>query len=153
MDALQIRRELLALSRRIKGNFEEQLRRCCEPCGLTAVQMRALVELRERPCTVGELGRALLMASGNISPLCKKLEREGYLQRRRDGSDERVVRLELTAEGRALADRLEERIDCRVMGRMNPSGEEMEQIIKGFEVFVSLLERGIDTDEEKGNEK
>ena len=115
--------------------------------------MRALVELRERPCTVGELGRALLMASGNISPLCKKLEREGYLQRRRDGSDERVVRLELTAEGRALADRLEERIDCRVMGRMNPSGEEMEQIIKGFEVFVSLLERGIDTDEEKGNEK
>ena len=29
----------------------------------------------------------------------------------------------------------------------------MEQIIKGFEVFVSLLERGIDTDEEKGNEK
>ena len=52
MDALQFRRELLALSRRIKGNFEEQLRRCCEHCGLTAVQMRALVELRERPLSL-----------------------------------------------------------------------------------------------------
>lgn len=153
MEPLQFRRELLALSRRIKSSFEEQLRRCCGPSGLTAVQMRALFELREGPCTVGELGHALLMASGNISPLCKKLEREGYLRRRRDGQDERVVRLELTEEGRALADQLSDKMDCRVLGQMNPSSEEMEVIIKGFETFVSLLERGTNTDTEKGNGK
>ena len=55
--------------------------------------------------TVGELGRRLYLDNGTLTPLLKKLEAAGYVKRSRDTSDERVVIVSLTDEGRALKER------------------------------------------------
>ncbi len=43
--------------------------------------------------------------SGTLSPLLKRLEQVGYVARRRDAADERVVFITLTGDGRQLKER------------------------------------------------
>lgn len=73
--------------------------------GLTYTQYVTLVALSEEDDqTVGALGEKLFLESNTLTPILKKLEADGYLQRRRDPSDERQVRLTLTAAGHKLVD-------------------------------------------------
>ncbi|MEH6664034.1 MAG: MarR family transcriptional regulator [Brevundimonas sp.] len=72
--------------------------------GITYPQYLALVALNsEEGQTVGELGEKLFLESNTMTPLLKRLENGGLLSRKRDGQDERVVRVTLTDAGRALA--------------------------------------------------
>lgn len=73
--------------------------------GLTYTQYVTLVALSEEDeQTVGTLGEKLFLESNTLTPILKKLEAEGYLQRRRDPADERQVRVTLTPAGRALVE-------------------------------------------------
>ncbi|PTE16319.1 MarR family winged helix-turn-helix transcriptional regulator [Pseudogemmobacter blasticus] len=77
-----------------------------EPLGLTYPQYLALSALAARgDQTVSELGADLRLESNTLTPLLKRMEAAGWLSRRRDDRDERQVRLSLTDEGRALAER------------------------------------------------
>ena len=72
--------------------------------GLTYTQYIALVALAdEDDVTVGALGEKLFLESNTLTPILKKLETLGYLERRRDPADERQVRLRLLPAGRELA--------------------------------------------------
>lgn len=76
-----------------------------EPMGLTFPQYLAMLELfSEAPRTVGELGSALTMDTGTITPLLKRMEKAGFITRRRDPADERRVFVDLTDAGEALRD-------------------------------------------------
>ncbi|NVD39114.1 MarR family transcriptional regulator [Ensifer sp. HO-A22] len=73
--------------------------------GLTYTQYVAMVALSEEDDqTVGTLGEKLFLESNTLTPILKKLESEGYLQRRRDPADERQVRVTLTPAGRKLVE-------------------------------------------------
>ena len=73
-----------------------------EELGLTYPQYLAMVLLWERDGrTIKELGEALFLESNTVTPLIKRLEAAGYVERRRDSEDERVVRVSLTEKGRA----------------------------------------------------
>lgn len=73
---------------------------------LTYTQYITMLALWERdPSTVGELGRRLLLDSGTLTPLLKKLEERGLIMRDRDAADERRVIVSLTDEGRDLRER------------------------------------------------
>ena len=77
-----------------------------EPLGLTYPQYLALSALAARDGqSVSEIGTQLRLESNTLTPLLKRMETAGWLTRRRDAQDERQVRLTLTPEGRALADR------------------------------------------------
>ncbi|WP_394010100.1 MarR family winged helix-turn-helix transcriptional regulator [Xanthobacter aminoxidans] len=74
--------------------------------GLTYPQYLALVSLwTEDDRTVGSLGTALGLESSTLTPLLKRLEALGHVSRRRDGADERVVRVKLTPQGKALKEK------------------------------------------------
>jgi len=55
------------------------------------------------PQTVGALGERLLLDSGTLTPLLKRMEHNGLVKRCRDRRDERIVRIELTNQGIALS--------------------------------------------------
>ena len=77
-----------------------------DPLGLTYPQYLAMLVLWEGDAiTVSELGQRLQLDSGTLTPLLKRLEASGLLQRERDTVDERRVLLHLTAAGRALKSR------------------------------------------------
>ena len=74
--------------------------------GLTYTQYIAIVALWEQDDqTVSGLGEKLFLESNTLTPILKKLERLGYLQRRRDRADERQVLVSLTAAGRRLREK------------------------------------------------
>ena len=71
--------------------------------GLTYPQYLVMLVLWEGDgLTVGDIGERLQLDSGTLTPLLKRLEAMGLLDRSRDPSDERQVRVRLTNAGRAL---------------------------------------------------
>ncbi len=90
---------LYAAARRVTGLYTPHLK----PLGLTYTQYIVMLVLWERDgLTVGEICEKLMLDSGTLSPLLKKLEGEGLLERRRSPGDDRVVVISLTEKGRAL---------------------------------------------------
>ena len=70
---------------------------------LTYPQYLAMVCLwKKDDQTVGEIGEQLLLETGTLTPLLKRLEAAGLVKRARDKRDERVVRISLTEQGRSL---------------------------------------------------
>ncbi|MEV0155007.1 MarR family transcriptional regulator [Micromonospora sp. NPDC050686] len=76
--------------------------------GLTYPQYLVLLTLWERaePPTVSELGAALRLDSGTLSPLLKRLAAAGLVTRSRSARDERRVEVGLTERGRALREEM-----------------------------------------------
>jgi MarR family transcriptional regulator, organic hydroperoxide resistance regulator len=71
--------------------------------GLTYSQYAVMIVLWEHESVaLGTLCARLQLDTGTLSPLLKRLEAEGLLQRHRRAEDERTVQLTLTARGREL---------------------------------------------------
>ena len=93
---------LYAASRHVVGLYTPHLK----PLGLTYTQYIAFLVLWEKDgCTVGELCERLMLDNGTISPLLKKMQEAGYIERTRSASDDRVVVITLTEAGRALQEK------------------------------------------------
>jgi DNA-binding MarR family transcriptional regulator len=74
-----------------------------DPLGLTYPQYLVMLVLWEGDgLTVSAVGQRLALDSGTLTPLLKRLEAAGLVQRLRDAADERRVLLQLTPTGRAL---------------------------------------------------
>lgn len=70
---------------------------------LTYPQYLVLLVLWERgPITVRELGQALDLDSGTLSPMLKRLATRGVIERKRSAEDERSVVVHLTEQGDEL---------------------------------------------------
>lgn len=73
------------------------------PLGLTYPQYLVMLVLWEADGpSVGALGERLALDSGTLTPLLKRMEQQGLLQRLRDAEDERRVLVQLTDAGRSL---------------------------------------------------
>ncbi|KWV86313.1 MarR family transcriptional regulator [Pseudomonas lactis] len=95
--------------------------------GLTYPQYLAMMVLwEEDELTVSEISSRLLTDPGSMTPLLKRLEAEGLLNRTRSREDERVVVVELTDTGRALQEKAKDVPQC-ILGA---SGMALEQLRK-----------------------
>jgi len=73
------------------------------PLGLTYPQYLAMLVLWETDgLSVSQLGQRLSLDSGTLTPLLKRLEALGHIERRRAVDDERRVDIFLTTRGRKL---------------------------------------------------
>jgi DNA-binding MarR family transcriptional regulator len=141
--ALQLDRQfcfvLYALSRRITQLYRPLL----EPLGLTYPQYLAMLVLWEtassgeghRGVPVKYLCERLMLDTGTLTPLLKRLETQGMLRRKRSTSDEREVRVSLTEAGLGLRASAQ-----TVPGAMlEKSGLTVEEILPLFQGLKQLL--------------
>ncbi|ENU56513.1 MAG: MarR family transcriptional regulator [Acinetobacter sp.] len=78
-------------------------RKLLTPLGLTYPQYLVMLVLWEKDgLTVSEIGEKLFLESSTLTPLLKKLQSNGIVNRERSTKDERQVIISLTAEGHAL---------------------------------------------------
>lgn len=78
-------------------------RKLLTPLGLTYPQYLVMLVLWEKDgLTVSEIGEKLFLESSTLTPLLKKLQSNGNVNRERSTKDERQVIISLTAAGRAL---------------------------------------------------
>jgi len=74
-----------------------------EPLGITYPQYLVFLVLWEEDnISLKRLGERLLLDSGTLTPLIKRLEKEGFVSRQRAKDDERELRLQLTQKGQDL---------------------------------------------------
>ncbi|BBJ44837.1 MarR family transcriptional regulator [Streptomyces antimycoticus] len=105
--------ELLRLDRQLcfslhaaSRAFDGLYRRVLSDTGLTYPQYLAMLVLWEYgEMPVKRLGEFLRLDSGTLSPLLKRMQTAGLVQRERSAHDERSVTVRLTAEGTALKER------------------------------------------------
>ena len=105
-EALKLKNQLCfplyAAARRVTGVYTPYLK----PLGLTYTQYIVFLVLWEEDhLPVSEIGERLLLDSGTLTPLLKKMEAQGYLTRTRSKLDERSVLVDLTDKGRALREK------------------------------------------------
>lgn len=90
---------LYACGRKIVSAYTPYLK----PLGLTYTQYVVLMVLWEKESVnVGQLGSILRLDAGTLTPLLKRLEKDGYITRARSKEDERVTVINITAAGNAL---------------------------------------------------
>lgn len=71
-----------------------------DPFGLTYTGYIIMMALWEKDqITVKDLGKKLFLDSGTLTPMLKKLEALGYIERIRSSQDERNVFIRLTSKG------------------------------------------------------
>ena len=125
---------LYACARRVIGRYTPYLK----PLNLTYTQYIVLLVLwEEKEATVRELCRKLYMDSGTLTPLLKKMETQGYVIRRRNADDERVVTVRLTDAGEALKERARE-IPGRIAGCIQLSEQE---ILSLYGILYKVLDQ------------
>ena len=97
---------------------------------LTYTQYIAMLVLWEkRSVTVKEMGEALYLDSGTLTPLLKKMEAKGLLTRRRSAEDERSLIVTLTEAGLALRERAVE-VPSQMARCVNLEPEERQELCR-----------------------
>lgn len=102
--------------------FRDRDRACCHEISVSqCYALKAVVD--HGPLTVNELAGQLYLDKSTASRVANGLEDKGYLARERDPDDGRVVRLAVTASGRALCRRIEDDLAeeyARLLGDFDP---------------------------------
>ncbi|WP_062526989.1 MarR family winged helix-turn-helix transcriptional regulator [Demequina rhizosphaerae] len=96
--------------------------------------------------TPGELDRALLITSGTTTHRVQRLEARGFVTRRRDDEDRRVVRVRLTGTGLAAHEATHDAHaanETRILAGLDP--DERDALLGGLQALGRVL--GDATDE------
>jgi DNA-binding MarR family transcriptional regulator len=124
-----------ALSRLITKAYQPLL----ETLGVTYPQYLVLLLLWEHEAlTVKELGEKLLLDSGTLTPLLKRMEQRGWLGRRRAEHDERSVIATLQPAGRALEQQAQE-IPLKLGTCFNMSVEQISALRQQLHPLIKQL--------------
>ena len=124
-----------------------------KPLGLTYTQYIVFLVLWEKDgVSVTKIGEKLMLDNGTLSPLLKKLEQAGYVERRRRREDDRVVEITLTEEGRALQERAKD-VPFKVAGCLDLPAEKAQQLYSLlYELLDNQLGRNKNNRKEQNNE-
>jgi len=111
------------------------------PLGLTYPQYLVMLVLWEKECvSVGDLGQILHLDSGTLTPLLKRMETSGLINRSRDPNDERRVLISLKDKGRDLSAEAE-KIPKELT--KNIEFDNLNQLRYKLKVLVNLLSERI----------
>ena len=115
---------LYAAARNVTGLYTPWLK----PLGLTYTQYIVFLVLWEKDgLSVSEIGEKLMLDNGTLSPLLKKMEQAGYVERRRCRGDDRVVEITLTEAGKALQEKAKD-IPAHVAGCIDLPPEKAQML-------------------------
>ncbi|XVQ85416.1 MarR family winged helix-turn-helix transcriptional regulator [Microbispora siamensis] len=115
---------LAVASRSVIGLYRPLL----EPMGLTHPQYLVMLALWQyAPLSVKDLSRLLQLEPATLSPLLKRLETAGLVERRRASDDERSLAIVLTGEGRALRQQAE-RVPVAIVERLGMELTELQSL-------------------------
>jgi len=114
-----------------------------EPFNLTYPQYLVLTALSEKDgVKVGELGERLQLETNTLTPLVKRLEAAGLVSRQRDKTDERVVRVALTAQGQEVVTAALACIPQQVLEATGLSTDELKDLNRKLKTLQRALVQG-----------
>lgn len=139
-DAIKLENQLCfplyAVSKEIVKKYKPFL----DALDLTYTQYITMMVMWEhKTMNVKELGEYLYLDSGTLTPVLKKLEQKGWLVRKRDSKDERVLNVTLTKEGDELKEKAV-KIPEKMGKCINLTKEESETLYKVLHKILDSIE-------------
>lgn len=117
---------IYAASRLITRAYQPHL----EALGITYPQYLVLMVLWETDgLSVHDISVRLILNTNTLTPLLKRMEAQGLVTRTRSSQDERVVRIQLSAKGKALREEAAD-IPLRLNERLQESNLNLEQLLE-----------------------
>ncbi|MBP2457289.1 DNA-binding MarR family transcriptional regulator [Clavibacter michiganensis] len=118
-----------------------------EPLGLTHTQYLVMLALWERDDrSVSDLGSTLQLEPATLTPLLKRLQGAGFVDRARSRADERVVVVSLTAAGHDLRERAID-VPAQAAARTGMTIAELEALRDALDDVVARLTGALADDE------
>ncbi|NMH69055.1 MarR family transcriptional regulator [Bacillus sp. RO3] len=112
-----------------------------EDIGVTYPQYLALLVLWEtETISVKDLGRKLFLDSGTLTPMLKRMETNGIVERHRSKEDERSVLISLTKLGVEMKEKAA-CIPTRLIESLEMEGEELEQLDRTLTTILGRLQK------------
>lgn len=97
---LSVQEQVIAAIRRITRAIDLHSRDLLQKNGMTIPQLAALRAIgRRQPVTVGELAKHIHLGQATVTGILDRLEKRGFIARRRGDRDRRSVVVQLTPDG------------------------------------------------------
>lgn len=144
MQLLTIYDQIFAASRKASQKMDMVMQPIATEMDLTVLQLKMIIALgagTAKDMAMGELGKSVGITGGNISNTCKRIEKLGYVKRKRSAKDERIVNVSLTKAGQEVCD--------KVIHYLRDTGKEQciatdtkafDMILEGLEVLNDRLD-------------
>ncbi|TCK65806.1 MarR family transcriptional regulator [Curtobacterium sp. PhB136] len=117
-----------------------------EPLGITHPQYLAMLALWERnPRTIKDLGEALQLTPATLSPLVKRLEALGLIDRRPNSNDPRQLDITVTEAGMDLLDQAET-IPGRIAELLRMENAQLLELYNILHTTIKAERRALDSD-------
>jgi len=125
---------LYVIAKEITGLYRPFL----DEIDITYAQYLVMMVLWENDgLAVNHIGEKLFLDSGTLTPLLKRLESKGIIDRKRKKEDERVVEVFLTEAGKQLKQKA-----CEIPGKIqNKIGVETEDLLHLKETVQKILNK------------
>jgi DNA-binding MarR family transcriptional regulator len=122
---------------RIMHRTSAQLRQLDET--IASIHLRVLALLRRGSLTVGELAEMNSVSAPSMSNTVTTLVKRGWIGRMREVEDRRRVRLELTIEGEAVLEEIQDLVSSHISEAIaNLSEQERKQLSAGLDILYQV---------------
>lgn len=112
--------DALLLVFRLQGHLAAMVAQECRDDDLGAAEAIALIALTRSPEPISGVAKAAGIRPNGASVLVERLRTRGLVTRERSKRDSRIVTVELTDEGRAVAGKLIERVGDQMRFALSP---------------------------------
>lgn len=109
---------------------------------ISSTQLNCLIALYERgPMSVSHIAEVIMVNSSTVTGTLDRLERKGLVKRLRISEDRRVIIIELTKNGKALAENAPPPIQYKIIDGLNRLSErETDEIAGTLIKLTSMLD-------------
>lgn len=123
-----------------KISFARIMTEIVQEFGLTPLSSITLnlIANQENP-TVSSVFKALDLNQGNVSSMCKKLERDGFIIRQRNKKDERSVVLLITEQGKDALNGIEQMLHAHFCNNTAVSSKDLQKAAAGIETLKKIV--------------
>jgi DNA-binding MarR family transcriptional regulator len=151
MEMNEFKAKLLQSTRKLNEAMDGCLDRMGSCEDLTPNQARIIMIMNlEGSASMGKISDSASIAGGNLTNICKVLEKRGLVERGRDPSDDRKVLMQLTPKGVETASKLDAWLTRKMEKGMPENREDLMLMVEGLEKLSAMI---IEMTEEKTDER
>lgn len=141
MSDILFKRDIILAITRIKTSMKNVLDPIFSEADLSSLHAIILIGISLGAINnISGICKEIGMSPGNASNLCKRLEADGLIARTRDRSDERIVRITLTGEGKAKTEIIWSLLDVPLHYIDTAEESKKISILTGLSDLSELLE-------------
>ena len=116
-----------------------------EGIGLTFPQIAVLKSTAKGAKTVGQISQAVGLSNSTVSGIIDRLERDGFVERKRSEDDRRVVRIQHTSKVEEFKKEVPVFQDDYYIQLFNDISEvQWEQIFQSLHILTTQLEKKVE---------